>query len=295
MSKLSELARTYLEHLDAINAGWAALNADIPLILQAVTDQLSAEGQPVSCPGGVSIERAWPASTAGLSFRLRLLWSPGDPLRPRLTLNETVGHDEIPEPLKHLLDRALLASWRGALPSIDLASLQADPLPTLLEAWSRGVQAVEAARDSAELETRLRGYALLTAVSNRVGGESDALVALQAQLARRPGDVLADEGWPAYVQVDWVHNEMQYAWDLVYVPTGPRLWLVLYDGRNLRRELPLATAVRYQDRFPILGDFTSMLDEPNQETAANTIVSGWISLIERLRRGAEAGGEPGVA
>ena len=281
MTKLSELARTYLEHLDAINAGWRALNADLPMILRAAGDQLTAQGEPVATTGA-SIERTWPADTAGLSFTLRLHWDAGEPLRPWLTLNESGGHDEVPEPLRHLLDAALLGSWRAALPTIDTTALFEDPVATLLEAWSEGVRAVEAANRSADLARRLEAYALLTAVSNRLGGESEALGALNAQLARRPGDVLAGDGWPAYVQVDWVHDEVQYAWDLVYAPKGPRLWLVLYDGRNLQRELPLATPVRYQDRFPILGDFTAHLDETDTEAAAATLVTQWIDTISKL-------------
>jgi len=281
MTKLSQLARTYLDHLDAINAGWSALNADLPLVLRAVADVLSGQGEPVHL-GATSIERQWAAPTSGLPFTLRLTWSPADPLGPTMTLNETGGHTEVPEPLRHLIDEDLLSSWRAALPCIDTHALLDDPVEVLLASWHQATAAVEQARQSTALADRASGYALLTAVSNRLGGHKDALTSQNAQLARRPGDVLADAGWPAYVQVDWLFQGLQYAWDLVYVPADSHLWLVLYDGRNLGRQLPLATPVRYLDRFPILADFSQHLGAEDPQMAADQIVTAWMVLIGEL-------------
>ena len=281
MTKLSPLTRTYLDHLDAINAGWNALNADIPLVLRAVADHLAGQGEPVHLGTG-GIERRWAAPTAGLPFTLRLMWSPADPLRPALTLNETAGHNEVPEPLRHLLDEALLAQWRADLPAVATDALLEDPVQTLLSAWGQGTAAVEQARASQDLAERLAGYALLTAVSNRLGGCSEDLAARSGQLARRPGDVLAEPGWPAYVQVDWIQGGLQYAWDLVYVPQEQRLWLVLYDGRNLGVDLPLATPVRYQDRFPVLADFSHLLGTADPAGSAQEITAAWLARMSEL-------------
>lgn len=280
MPKLSDLARSYLEHFDAIDAGWRALNADLPQVMQAVTDTLSSRGEAVS-GGATWIERTWSADATGMPFTLRFHWGAGDPLRPHFTLCELGGRDEVPEPLRHLIDADLLASWRGALPAVTLAQLVEDPVASVVGFWDQAVAAVDAARHSQTLADRMDAYALLTAVSNRLGSEQPRLAGLNAQLNRRPGDITGEPGWPLHVQVDWLHQEHQYAWNLVYVPTGPRLWLVLYDGRNLRRELPLATPVRYQDRFPILGDFSAHLGtEPMG--AAEAIVTRWLELIPAM-------------
>ncbi len=280
MPKLSDLAKSYLEHFDAIDAGWRALNADLPLVVAAARDQLAARGEPVA-GGATWIERTWPSDATGMPFTLRFHWGAGDPHKVYFTLNELNGRDEVPEPLRHLIDPVLLASWRGTLPPVAFALLVADPVPGILAAWDLAIAAVETARKSDALRERMDAFALLTAVSNALGSASDRLAAQRAQLNRRPGDVAGEPGWPAHVQIDWLHQEHQYAWSLVYVPEGPRLWLVLYDGRNLRRELPLATPVRYQDRFPILGDFTSQLDAPPME-AAGEIVAKWLALVETV-------------
>jgi hypothetical protein len=280
MPKLSDLAKSYLEHFDAIDAGWRALNADLPQVMAAARDQLAARGEPVS-GGATWIERTWPSDATGLPFTLRFHWGAGDPLKTFFTLNQLNGRDEVPEPLRHLIDAGLLASWRGELPSVEFATLVESPVAGIVAAWDLAIGTVEAARASEELASRMAAFALLTAISNAMGAATDRLAAHRAQLNRRPGDVAGEPGWPAHVQVDWLHQEHQYAWNLVYVPEGPRLWLVLYDGRNLRRELPLATPVRYQDRFPILADFSLHLAEDPLEAAA-VIADRWLQLVETV-------------
>lgn len=279
MPKLSDLARAYLEHYDSIDAGWRALNADLPGVIRAASDTLAARGEPVS-GGATWIERTWPADATGMPFTLRFHWGAGDPRRAYFTLNELGGRDEVPEPLRHLFGVDILATWRAGLPEVAFEQLVDEPVPTIVSAWDDALGAVEEARSSEALRTRMDAFALLTAVSNHLGGQ-DRLAACRAQLNRRPGDVAGEPGWPAHVQLDWLHQEHQYAWNLVYDPQGPRLWLVLYDGRNLRRELPLATPVRYQDRFPILGDFTALLDADPMD-AADEIVTRWMTLLEAL-------------
>jgi hypothetical protein len=300
MSELSPLARAYLENLEVIEAGWAALRADMPRALEALAARRRRLGEQVVAHPE-HLERSWPEVGAGLqqgvALTLRLWWSSRQPLRPWLTLNQSPQQTrEVPGAMRHIFPEPLWALWSAQLGEPDAEALLRDPEAELERLWHQGCQAVGALARGPALRERLTGFALLSEVSSQLHAHSQELARHSATPAQRPGEVAAEEGWPAYVQVDWVAASSPQAWELVYTPQeeGGALWLVLYDGVSLGLPLPVAVPDRYQGRFPVMADWSQELAQlvAVEDLAQRrrevlrvgaALARGWVQKLEQVQ------------
>jgi hypothetical protein len=301
--RFSALARVYLDHHEAIQAGWSALLADMPALLEGVARELRRRhGQPV-VQYADQLERVWPDLTPGLSVGvplvLRLRWSAASPLHPVLTLN--LGPDEkneVPSQARFVLDDPFWAPWRGQLPEIEVGALLEHPGQALLDAWLKACEAVERLRRSSHARRRSAALVVLAEVSHLLWARREELAELGASLPKAAGSLSAEEGWPAYVQLDWVAGDRPQAWTLTWgqgEEDGPdALWLVLYDGRGV--EVPRATPEPYLGSFPSVGSFGDWLEEvaaledaqaqrARAVEVAQRVAEAWVGLVRAASAG----------
>jgi hypothetical protein len=302
MTDLSPLALAYLEHLDVIEAGWAALRADVPAALEGIARRARAQGEAVVAHAD-HIERRWEdradALHLGFSLTLRLHWEVAAPLAPWLSLNHAPeGYRELPRALRQLFPEPLWEQWAAPLSPPSPAALLRGPAEALWAAWEGACAQVDALSRRPEIRRRLTAFALLSEISNQLYARLDGLAEAHASPAQRPGEVGNEEGWPAYVQVDWALGERVQHWSLTYCPaqgedSPGELLLVLYDGAALSVALPVARAERYQGRFPVLADWGESLqaldalgDGPARREAllqtAQRLAGAWVALVQQL-------------
>lgn len=303
MSELSPLALAYLENLEVIEAGWSALQADMPRALEALAIRRRRLGEPVVAHPE-HLERSWPEVGAplqeGLALTLRLWWSSRSPLRPWMTLNQSPQNTrEVPGAMRHLFPEALWELWSAPLGQVDAQALLADPEAELERLWHHGCHHLGALARGRALRERLTAFALLSQISSQLHHHAQALGACAATPAQRPGEVAGEEGWPAYVQVDWAAAGSPQAWELVYAPQEAELepgalWLVLYDGVSLGLPLPVDIPERYQGRYPVLADWSGelaqllALEDLHQRRRlllerAAALAQRWVELVQRCQ------------
>ncbi len=307
-TQLSELARAYLAHYEAIEAGWLALSADIPQILENAAEILRREHGESVVFTGEHLQQTWSgpglATHSGFALTLRFFWSAGAPLQPRFTLNQDAsGHSEVPRSMAHLFEAEFWAHWRAGLPVVPLDLLGNHPEKAIVEAWAKASAWIAVFQRSEAVCARLIGFNLLVHCSNLLASKADRLLELGASLGHRPTEVRGEDGWPLYVQLDWHSPRGPQCWTLTYAPMGTgdvyraeeeRLWLVLYDGRNLGISLPLAIAELWRG-FPVLQDFSAVLQGLIQEgkgampalasleKGATQVVEVWIERLRELQ------------
>lgn len=286
---LSNLARTYLEHYDAISAGWSALLADIPRILSAVATRLRQEGQNVVLVGD-SLERTWSDMgdpiQVGFAATLRLKWSVSDPLRPVLTLNQDAkGHSEVPRAMREIFDKDLLASWRASLEQVEGTEWLENAAEALYLAWIRAAARVEEIRRSAGTQDRMAAFVLLSEVSSLLHHHKTSLAAMRAEVAQRAGEVGTEPGWPAYVQINWNLGEAYLYWTLTW-SAPERLELVLFGGRTLQVPLSKETPRLFLAQHPIVADMgdalRSVLEARGMEARMELVQQEAPVVVERV-------------
>ncbi len=302
---LGPLATAYLTHLETIEAGWAALQADMPNLLDAMAQTLRREGQAVVAHHD-HLTRTWmnadAALQANLVLTLRLIWSPAQALQPRLSLCEVPGaHREVPVSMRGLFPETLWDMWSAGLPNIQAEALRQDPGTELLRVWRLACAHVDALIENSQLRDRLTLFALLTEVSTRLSVAQPTLDTLHAAASQHPGEVATEEGWPLYVQADWRVGDNYQSWSLTLLPRRPdqedgdKLLLVLYDGYSLKMDLPNVRPERYLGQFPTMDDFSPLLapllgiQDPLERAeaikqAAAEIVKRWVDIIRQCEQ-----------
>ena len=256
---LSPLAALFLRHLDDINAGRAALGADIQNLLAGVAERAGDEGQSDVSGDAHGVQRTWTVKTLNLPVILRLSWAP-DAL-PKLSLTT-----EPPKELVEVFPAALMRIPR--LPAVQRDALLSGTAGELWRLWQEAVDVVDDFVESGEIARRSAAVAVMQKISERLPRAMRREKFPKTKIQMQAGKTSkSGKSWPCYLQWQLAPDELDrpVACDLSYWPSGggsagsdPVLALVLYRGTQILQELD-TLVVRFHGKDPVVRDWSDEL------------------------------------
>ncbi len=289
---LTDLSRTYLEHLDAIVAGRLAVEADIARVIKAVRQELA------KTDGEFTPEQ----TDAGLV--LTVVSGNDDEFRwYSLTLKWTIesGWPELGFELKDLPPQLFEHYFsRIELPTFDRRQLLSNPVETCLRAWRSARALLDPATESAEFDLRHSGVMLLRTISRglvpKLKKLPDTVEVTSAGATSSDGDRV----FPAYVEWSVRVGEDEYEWCLTFDPVfgkggTPWLALVVCEGHTWLKSVGGATQPEEYHGDPVVADFTPQLRAVlSEEQPAGDVAAEISEACLRLYKGLVAGQAPGT-